>query len=50
MKIEIAQLLLEIYTREELLEDYDLPSDATDAQIGGQAILWGDANADGTLN
>ena len=37
-------------TREELIESYDLPEDATDYDIGYQAVAWGDADADGTLN
>lgn len=42
--------LSENYSHAELCQSYGLTEDATAAMIVGQAILWGDANADGSLN
>lgn len=47
---DIASGLMQCQNRADLLEAYALPDDATDADIGEQAVLWGDANADGSLN
>jgi hypothetical protein len=42
--------LTEHYTHAELCHAYGLTEDATAAMIAAQAILWGDANNDGSLN
>lgn len=47
---DIASGLMQYQSREEILEAYGLSADATDSDIGYQAVLWGDANADGSLN
>lgn len=47
---DIASGLMQYLSRVDLLKAYALPDDATDAQIGEQAVLWGDANTDGSLN
>lgn len=47
---DIASGLMQYHTREEILEAYGLSEDATDSDIGYQAVLWGDANPDGSLN
>ncbi len=36
--------------RSTLIATYELAADSTDHEIAQQAILWGDANADGSLN
>jgi len=34
------------YTRPELISGYSLPQDATDEQIGEQAVMWQDVDPD----
>jgi hypothetical protein len=47
---KIVGQLEESLGRSVITKNYGLSDDSTNLEIATQAILWGDANTDGTLN
>lgn len=46
---ELGRIMKANHTNEEIAQGYNIdPSD--DAEVGRQALLWGDINRDGTTN
>lgn len=47
---ELGKIVVEACGRDGATTAYKLPTDATLAEIGRQALKWGDINKDGSLN